>query len=117
MNFLVGGQKLVKISRLVKPALVVIHPGLHQQPRYPVLHLHHLLDHQAPVAKYTAPVSNLGRSHMALGKKVAAQAVGDLACINLVVLLLGRSDRPQHQRMRDLHLFRMRKQMTRRSIP
>src|SRR5580658_4581352 len=29
----------------------------------------------------------------------------------LVVLLLGRGDRPQHQRMRDLHLLRMRKQV------
>jgi len=28
------------------------------------------------LAQYTAPISNLGRSHMALGKKVAAQAVG-----------------------------------------
>ena len=42
---------------------------------------------------------------MALRKEVASQAVGDLAGIDLVVLLLGRSDSPQHQRMRDLNLL------------
>ena len=48
---------------------------------------------------------------MTLRKEVASQAVGDLDGIDLVVLLLGRGDSPQHQRVRDLHLLCMRKQM------
>jgi hypothetical protein len=46
-----------------------------------------------------------------LRKKVATQAIGDLAGIDLVVLLFGRCNRPQHQRMSYLDLFRMRKQV------
>ena len=48
---------------------------------------------------------------MALGQEVTAQAVGNLAGIDLVVLLLGCCDRSQHQRMRHLHLLGVRKQM------
>lgn len=48
---------------------------------------------------------------MALRQEVASQAVGDFAGIDLVVLLLGRGDRLQHQRMRDLHRLRMQKQV------
>src|SRR5271155_3535630 len=44
-------------------------------------------------------------------QEVAAQAVGNLAGINLIILLLGGCDGAQHQRMRHLHLLRVRKQM------
>jgi hypothetical protein len=42
---------------------------------------------QVSVAQRAAPVSNLGRRHVAFRQKVAAQAVGDLAGINALVLL------------------------------
>jgi hypothetical protein len=58
-----------------------------------------------------APVPDLGRCHVALGQEIAAQAVGDLAGIDLVVLPLRRCNGPQHQRVRHLHLFGMGKQM------
>jgi len=45
------------------------------------------------------------------GRKFAAQAVGDLAGINPIVLLFGCCNRAQHQGMRHLHLFRMWEQM------
>jgi hypothetical protein len=48
---------------------------------------------------------------VALGQEVATQAVGNLAGIDLVVLPLGCGDGPQHQRMGNLHLFGMWKQM------
>ena len=114
VDLCVGLEQILEIAfGPVKPALVVIHLGLHQKPRYPGSSSapSPRFDHRAPVAQYTAPVPDLGRSHVALGKKVTAQAIGDLACINLVVLLLGRSNRSKHQRMRNLHLLGMRKQM------
>ena len=37
---------------------------------------------------------------MALREEIAAQAVGELTGINLVVLLLGRCNRTQHQRVK-----------------
>jgi hypothetical protein len=48
---------------------------------------------------------------VAFRQEVAAQAVGDLAGVDPIDLLLGRSDGAQHQRMRHLHLRRVRKQM------
>src|SRR5690348_4368891 len=48
---------------------------------------------------------------MAFRKKVTTQAVRDLAGIDSIVLLLGRCDRPQHHRMRHLHLCGLWKQM------
>jgi hypothetical protein len=45
------------------------------------------------------------------GKKVAAQAIGDLAGIDAIVLLLSQCNRPQHHRVRDLHLGRVRQQV------
>jgi len=48
---------------------------------------------------------------VALGQEVAPQAIGDLGRIDLVVLLLGCGNGPQHKRVRDLHLLGMRKQM------
>jgi hypothetical protein len=46
------------------------------------------------------------RSLLASGPiQVTAQAVGDFAGVNSIILLLGRCDRPQHQRMRHLHLL------------
>src|SRR5437016_7409278 len=49
--------------------------------------------------------------HVAFRQEVAAQAVGDLAGIDAIVLLLGRSDGAQHQRMRYLHLLSVREQL------
>ncbi len=76
-----------------------------------ILYLHHLLDYKAAIAKRAAPVADLGCCHVALGQEIAPQAIGDLAGIDSVVLLLGRSNRAQHQRMRYLHLLGMRKQV------
>ena len=41
-------------------------------------------------------------------QKISPQAIGNLARINLVVLLFGRGDGSQHQRMRHLQFGRMR---------
>jgi len=95
----------------VQPLLVVAHSGLHQQTRNAVLHLYHLLQHQVPVAQRASPVADLGGCHVALRQEVAAQTICDLAGIDLVVLLFGRGNRPQHQRVRYLHLLGMRKQV------
>ena len=91
--------------------LVVAHTGLHQQARDPVLHLNHLLHQQSTIAKRSSPVTDLGRCHVALRKKITSKAVGDLAGIDLVVLPLRRGNGPQHQWMRNLHLLGMRKQV------
>ena len=91
--------------------LVLADPGFHQQTRYPVLHLYRLPQHQAAVTEDLAPVADLGRCHVALGKEIAAQAVGDLAGIDAIVLPLGSGNRTKHQRMRHLHLRSMGKQM------
>ena len=85
-DLLVGRKQLGEVTHLVQPLLVIADPAFHEQPRYTVLHLHHLPHHQVPVAQRTAPVPDLGRSRVALGKKIAAQAVGDLAGIDPVVL-------------------------------
>src|SRR5437667_11749056 len=77
----------------------------------PILHLHHLAHQQVSVAQGSASVSNRGGCHVAFRQEVAAQAVGDLAGIDAIVLLLGRSDGAQHQRMRYLHLLSVREQM------
>src|SRR5260370_19433671 len=74
-------------------------------------HLHHLSHQQMSVAQDATPISNLRRDHVTLRQEIAAQTVDDLAGIDLVVLLLGRCNRPQHQRMSYLDLLRMRKQM------
>src|SRR5437867_8414598 len=63
------------------------------------------------VAQGSASVANRGGCHVAFRQEVAAQAVGDLAGIDAIVLLLGRSDGAQHQRMRYLHLLSVREQM------
>src|SRR5947209_2642296 len=87
--------------------LVVTHSCLHQQTGDAILHLHHLAHQQVAVAQSSASVPNGGACHVALRQEVTAQAVGDLAGINPVVFLLGRSDGAQHQRMRYLHLLRV----------
>jgi hypothetical protein len=46
-----------------------------------------------------------------LRQEIAAQTVSDLACVDLVVLLLGRCNRPQHQGVSHLDLGGVRKQM------
>jgi hypothetical protein len=66
---------------------------------------------QEAVAQGSPSVPNLGRCHVAFRQEVAAQAVGDLAGINSIVLFLGRGDGAQHQWMSYLHLLRVRKQM------
>jgi hypothetical protein len=87
------------------------HSRFHQQPRDPVLHLNHLAHQQMPIAQGTAPIPNLGGSHVAFRQEVAAQAVGDLAGIDPIVLLFRRGDRTQHQWVRYLHLLGVRKQV------
>jgi len=88
-------------SRLVVPALA--EPDIHLLSKTPKSPHRRLSLCSLPVPKqFTESLRSLISF---------AQAVGDLACINLVVLLFGRSNRSQHQRMRDLHLLRMRKQM------
>ncbi len=48
-----------------------------------------------PISHRSAAFADLGRCHVALGKKIAAQAIRDLGGIDAVVLLLCRRDRPQ----------------------
>ncbi len=48
---------------------------------------------------------------MALRKKITAQTISNLAGINLVILLLGCCNRPQHQWMSYLDLRGMREQV------
>ena len=48
---------------------------------------------------------------MALRQEIASQAVGNLAGIDRVVLLFGRRDGPQHQRMSHLNRAGVRQQM------
>src|ERR1017187_5807440 len=64
-----------------------------------------------PKAQGPASISNLGRCHVAFGQEVTAQAVGNLAGINPIILLFRRRDGAQHQRMRHLYLGRVRQQM------
>ena len=82
VDLLVRREQVSEVTQLVPPLFVVAHSGLHQQPRNAVLHLDHLLQHKVPVAQRSAPVPDLGRSHVALRQEVAAQAVGDLAGID-----------------------------------
>jgi hypothetical protein len=77
----------------------------------PVLHLHHLPHQQMPVPQGAPSIPYRCRHHVALREEVASQAVGDLAGIDLVVLLLGRCNRSQHQRVSHLDLGGVRKQM------
>ena len=105
------GHQLGKVAHLVEPLFRMSHTLFQQQPRYAVLHLHHLLDQQSAVAQRSAPVADLGRSHVTLWKEIATKTVGDLAGIDLVVLALGCGDGSQHQGVRYLHLFRMWKQV------
>ena len=110
-DLFVGRHQLIKIAHPVQPQLVVAHPGLHQQAGYTVLHLYRLPQHQAAVAQDPPPVPNLGRCHVALRQEIAAQAVGDLAGVDPVVLPLRCGNRSQHQRMGYLHGFGMGEQV------
>src|SRR5271165_902411 len=64
-----------------------------------------------PVSQGAASIPNLGRCHVAFRQKVTAQAVGNLAGINPIILLFRRGDGAQHQRMRHLYLGRVGQQM------
>jgi NADPH:quinone reductase-like Zn-dependent oxidoreductase len=64
-----------------------------------------------PVSQSTPSIPYLRGHHVALRKEVAAQAVGQLAGVDLVVLLLGRCNRTQHQRVSHLDLRGVRKQV------
>src|SRR5579863_4922617 len=63
------------------------------------------------VAQNPPPVPDRSRRHVALGQEVASEAVGDLAGIDAIVLLFGRRDGPQHQRVRHFYGCGMRQQM------
>src|SRR5258705_3307473 len=64
-----------------------------------------------PVPQGAPSIPYRSRHHVALWEEVASQAVGELAGIDLVVLLLGCSNRAQHQRVSHLDLGGVRKQM------
>src|SRR6185312_945385 len=64
-----------------------------------------------PVAQHPPPLPDRRRRHVALRQEVAPETVGDLAGVDPVVLLLRGSNRPQHQRVCDLHRCGMRQQM------
>jgi len=49
--------------------------------------------------QHPTAMAHLLRCHLTLRQKIAAQAVGDLACIRAVVLFLGCRDGAQYQRM------------------
>ena len=88
--------------------LVVADAGLHQQLRDLVLQLDVLPDQQLPVAQGASALPDLHRCHVALRQEVTAQAVGDPACIDAIVLLLRHGNGTQHQRMSHLHRCRVR---------
>jgi hypothetical protein len=58
------------------------------------------------------PFANRDRGQVALGKKIAAQAVTDLAGVNAVVLFLCGGDGARHQRVRRLQSTCMRLEVT-----
>src|SRR3981189_3613627 len=64
-----------------------------------------------PVPQGAPSIPYRSRHHVALWEEVASQAVGELAGIDLVVLLLGCSNRAQHQWMCHLDLGGMRQQV------
>jgi hypothetical protein len=55
------------------------------------------------VAKHPAALAILRQSHVTLREEVAPPAIGNLACIDLIALLLGRDDRSQHEPSPRLH--------------
>jgi hypothetical protein len=58
---------------------------------------------QMSVAQRPAPISNVRRCYMALRQEIATEAVGNLAGIDPVVLLLCCRYGPQHYQVCDLH--------------
>jgi hypothetical protein len=104
----VRGQNLMEITLLMQLLLVVADAGLHQHLRDLVLQLDVLSDQQLAVTQGASSLPDLHRCHIALRQEVAAQAVGDLACIDAIVLLLRDGNRTQHQGMSHLHRCRMR---------
>lgn len=94
----------------MKPLLVVAHAGFRQQTRDSILHLNHLTHEKVAVSQRSSPPSYLRGCHVAFRQEVAAQAVGDLARIDAVVLLRGCNG-SQHQRVCHLHMVGMRKQV------
>src|SRR5689334_13965977 len=68
-------EQLSKILHLVQALFVVGDASLKQQPRYPVLHLHHLFHQEMAITHRSASIPDLSRYHVALGKEVTAQAV------------------------------------------
>src|SRR5450755_3256084 len=64
-----------------------------------------------PVAQGPASIPNLSRCHVAFRQEVTAQAVGNLAGINPIILLFRCGDGAQHQRMRHLYLGCVGQQM------
>lgn len=48
---IVAREQLAKTSHFVQPLLVIARPGIHQQARDPILHLHHLALQQVSVAQ------------------------------------------------------------------
>jgi hypothetical protein len=110
-DFFVPREQFAKICHFVKPPLVVGHPSFHEKTRDPIFRLHHLSHQQIAVAQSSPSVPNLSRSHVALRQEITAQAIGDLARVNAIVLFLGGCDCSQHQRVCHFDLRRMRLEM------
>ena len=98
----------MEIPLLMQLVLVVADARLHQHLRDLVLQLDVLPHQQLAIAQGASSLPNLHRGHVALGQEIAAQAVGDLAGIDAIVLLLRDSNRTQHQGMSYLHRRSMR---------
>ena len=63
------------------------------------------------LASSSPSVPNLSRSHVALRQEITAQAIGDLARVDAIVLFLGGCDCSQHQWVCHVDLRRMRLEM------
>jgi len=87
------------MAGLVRPLLVVAHPGFHQQRADLYFQLHHLADQQVAVAQRAPPFTNRRRGHVALRQEITTQTIANLAGIDAVVLLSRRRNGPQHQRV------------------
>ncbi len=62
-DLFVVGQQISELALLVQSRPVIADSVVEQQAGHPVLHLHHLSDHQVSVAQHTSPITDLGE-HM-----------------------------------------------------
>jgi hypothetical protein len=93
----------MEVAALVKFLLVIAHTGLHQHLSNLVLALHRLTNRQIAASQRSPPFSDLARGHVGLREKIAPQTIGEFAGIHAIILLLGRRNLSQHERMCYLH--------------